>query len=100
MSEFKGTKDIWYVYKPENIGSVNVSFGYPNGFNGYMVLWYHHFDNGSIEAKANALLISKAPEMLQNLIDIVWLIKMGATIEELNDRINTSKQLIKEATQL
>ena len=39
-------------------------------------------------------------EMLQDLIDIVWLIDMGATSEELHERIEKSKQLIKEATEL
>jgi hypothetical protein len=93
MSEFKGTKGKWEVnprasrnVRCNNLTVANCSQG-QDGEN-------------EIEEKHNALLISKSPEMLQDLIDIVWLIEMGATLEELNERIKTSKQLIKEATEL
>jgi len=95
MSEFKGTKGKWTSFKPQD-------------GNGFVYVNNEYLTTGTIatcygdgeEPKANALLISKAPEMLQDLIDIVWLIDMGATTEELHKRIEKSKQLIKEATQL
>jgi hypothetical protein len=49
---------------------------------------------------ANAKLISCALELLTDLNDIVWLIERGATMEELEERIKTSKQLIKKATEI
>lgn len=48
----------------------------------------------------NALLISKAPLLFSDLLDIVWLVEKGATYEEVQERIKTSKQLLKEATEL
>jgi len=95
--EFKGTKGKWEVFKPKHIGLTNVSFGENNGFNPFIELWNHQFDNKKEEAEANALLISKAPEMLKALL---------ITIEELED-IDTLQnhrdylcKLIKEATEL
>jgi hypothetical protein len=43
---------------------------------------------------------AKYNEMLTDLNDLVWLIEQGETIEELQERIKVSKQLIKEATQI
>jgi hypothetical protein len=94
IMEFKGTKGKWEHYKPLHIGSDNVSFGDQTGFNPYIEIWHCQFENKE-EAKANALLISKAPEMLEMLKKIFF----G------NDYKNPSlhmeiKQLIKEATEL
>lgn len=50
------------------------------------------FDYSGNEAKANALLISKAPEMLEMLIDIKGY--LGSDVKE------KVEQLIKEATEL
>jgi hypothetical protein len=52
------------------------------------------------EEIANAKLISCALELLTDLNDIVWLIERGATMEELEERIKTSKELIKKATEI
>jgi len=64
--EFKGTKGKWEVYKPDHIGCVNVSVGKYDGFNGFVELWHHHFENKQ-EAEANAKLIASAPEMFEML---------------------------------
>lgn len=67
--EFKGTKGKWEVYKPDHIGCVNVSVGNYDGFNGFVGLWHHHFENKQ-EAEANAKLIASAPEMFEMLNNI------------------------------
>ena len=67
--EFKGTKGKWEVYKPDHIGCVNVSIGNYDGFNGFVELWHHHFENKQ-EAEANAKLIASAPEMFEMLNNI------------------------------
>lgn len=96
--EFKGTKGKWEVYNPNHIGCINVSFGKNDGFTGYVELWHHHFENKE-EAKANALLISKAPEMLEFLQSIVSDYENGL-IEDIEDLAIRSEQLIKEAIEL
>lgn len=53
----------------------------------------------SDESKANALLISKAPEMLEMLIDFVETYESGGVINN-EYYIDKFKQLIKEATEL
>jgi len=55
------------------------------------------FDNNK-KSLSNLELISCAPELLFDLNDVVWLIENRATYEELIERIETSKQLIKKAT--
>lgn len=87
MSEFKGTKGNWSVYKPNHIGCENVNIGDNTGFDGYVELWHHHYDTKE-EAKANALLISKAPEMLEMLQNITEYSPYEI------------KQLIKQATEI
>jgi len=48
---------------------------------------------------SNAKLIASAPLLLSDLCDLVWLIESGATQEELEERIKTSKQLISKITE-
>ena len=102
MDNYNFTKGKWEVYNPNHIGCINVSFGKNDGFTGYVELWHHYFENKE-EAKANALLISKAPEMLEMLKKLVnefshytelaqGTSKCGAVLD--------AKQLIKEATEL
>lgn len=81
MTEFKGTKGKWvYDYEQESILSEN----------GYIIA-----DIFPIGQEANALLISKAPEMLEMLKLIVD--ECFIDHEPLELKI---KQLIKEATEL
>ena len=57
-------------------------------------------DEYYIQAKYNDLLKSKSPELLSELVDLVWLIDRGATIEELEERIVQSKKVIKQSIEL
>ena len=97
--EFKGTKGKWEVYNPNHIGCINVSFGKNDGFTGYVELWHHYFENKE-EAKANALLISKAPEMLEKLAEVKDLLEAYPSEAEMNLKAVEIRQLIKEATEL
>jgi hypothetical protein len=72
--EFLGTKESWSVYGPGHVGCTNVSIGDCNGFNGYIELWHHHYKNKEV-AKANALLISKSPILLQAIYDSIQELK-------------------------
>ena len=91
MNEFKGTKGKWEInsrasrnVRCNNLTVANCSQG-QDGEN-------------ETEEKANALLISKAPEMLEMLKELV---KQNTYrgYEESEDVIE-AKQLIKEATQI
>ena len=81
--EFKGPKGKWEVYNPNHIGCINVSFGKNDGFTGYVELWHHYFENKE-EAKANALLISKSPILLQAIYDSIEPLKK-AGLKEMAD---------------
>jgi hypothetical protein len=52
------------------------------------------------ELKELELLLEQREKMLNELIDLVWLIERGATNEELQERIVQSKRIIKESTEL
>jgi hypothetical protein len=84
--EFKGR---WELFKPDHIGCENVSIGTYTGFNPFIEVWHHQFDNIN-EAKNTALLISKAPEMLEMLMEVLEN-KSDVDYEKI-------KQLIKELT--
>ena len=80
MSEFKGTKDIWYINRWGNITSESSEIAYMPSL------------TSKEQKEANALLISKAPEMLDMLKDIKDYLG--------SDKRQEVEQLIKEATQL
>jgi hypothetical protein len=91
MSEFKGTKGKWYV------DHINIR---RNKYNVICTSIRTDYDYSFAEvfgcdekAKANALLISKAPEMLEMLIFLRPTFKGTKTGESI-------EQLIKEATEL
>lgn len=90
--EFKGTKGNWEVYTPDHIGCTNVKFG-KEEWDGFIKVWHHH--NGSMQAKANALLISKAPKMLE-MLNRINEDKLWGSDQDFTEL----KQLIKEATEL
>ena len=107
MSEFKGTKGKWKI---EDIKSP-----YETTINSseYRIAEVKHFEGKNFndpiekEAKANALLISKAPEFYQDAInDLELLERVAKQLDELGgylesdvlDRIQQKKQLIQEAT--
>ena len=93
MSEFKGTKGKWGV--EENPYYMDVRFGSTVR---YGTISLHLYQENltdiskSDENKANAVLISKAPEMLE-MLELL-------TTYYSADNIEKAKQLIKEATTL
>ena len=95
MSEFKGTKGKWQSYTPDHIGCTNVKFG-KEEWDGFIEVWHHH--NGSVQAKSNALLISKAPEMLEMLQEFVLDFDNGL-IDDFQIARDRFEKLIKEATE-
>lgn len=85
--EFKGTKGKWYRDTKSRI----VSSVYSENEQKLI----HISGKNNEEAKANALLISKAPEMLEMLKKIVYVKESG-----LDFTLDSVKQLIKEATEI
>ncbi len=57
-------------------------------------------DEATEETKANALLISKAPEMLEKLAEVKDLLEAYPSEAEMNLKAVEIRQLIKEATEL
>ena len=95
MSEFKGTKGKWVVEKTHEKGK-----WIQNEDGGYCAV-----SAGSTleESKANALLISKAPEMLEMLNRVLNDVDFSSTLWGNDAGIILSEeieQLIKEATEL
>jgi hypothetical protein len=94
MSEFKGTKGDWEFSMCQISEQININSGLINIANvfSYDVLCG---ENDIEETKANALLISKAPEMLEMLK------KCEKTLREIYEcDTKEIEQLIKEATEL
>lgn len=90
MSEFKGTKGKWYhengksvsIFHPKIIGE-RICTVIISGFEPTEEDFY------------NALLISKAPEMLEMLIEIC-----NSTKNEMDYKLTKAEELIKKATEL
>ena|SRR5690606_16031018 len=108
--EFKGTKGKWYskVTRSSNINgdeavvvfSENDNPSIDKGICRLTTLNYNqNLVQEELEMKYNALLISKAPEMLEMLIDFVETYESGGVINN-EYYIDKFKQLIKEATEL
>jgi hypothetical protein len=95
MTEFKGTKGKWAVLQTDEVEShLDIAI---NTEREDCVCWvYSKFDYQDFNGKANALLISKAPEMLEMLE------KLEPIFRELNvvGLANEIEQLIKEATEI
>ncbi len=87
--EFKGTKGKWKVNK----NSTTLSTDDKKDF---ITCWI--FQPEKEEAKANALLISKAPEMLEMLKDIYSKYQEKGHLLDVSP--SAIEQLIKEATEL
>ena len=91
MERFKGTKGGWYF--KERFGSLEM---YADRIAEYDVLCNFERSTASEdETKANALLMSKAPKMLEMLIYLIKDEQLCTVAME--DEV---KQLIKEATEL
>jgi len=86
--EFKGTKGKWSITTDNEIGILI------SGFNPLSDITTVHRYGFQEEEDANALLISKAPEMLE-FIDVI------ANTENIYQHLREkAQQLIKEATEL
>ena len=85
--EFKGTKGKWELKNMDN---------------NWLVMYNNINLVGINNNKANALLISKAPEMLEMLNKIVLMTDTcKGTFQDFKERYNLEiKQLIKEATEI
>lgn len=97
MKEFKGTKGKWAA---ETSGGKGSWIGNENGWAALSC------GNTHEESEANALLISKAPELLQlaqmhvdklDLSNLEFYEKYGFNVSELTDK---TRELIKSATDL
>jgi len=100
--EFKGTKGKWEL-GGATIEGVLISARHPQNRDICTVWAYDVEFLEQQEAKANALLISKAPEMLEMLNDLHGRIDFSGEAWGSNEGIELSnkiKQLIKEATEL
>lgn len=108
--KFKGTKGEWYIEKQrddhynQNIFAINTEGKYE-----FITVWYTIEDDG-IQQHANALLISKAPEILKMLeyftaypdedFESEFNSNQVFEMTVLCSKIKEAKQLIKEATTL
>lgn len=92
MGNFKGTKGKWYRNKESRI----VSSVYSEN-NEKLI---HISGKNNEEAQANALLISKAPEMLGLLDRFATIRYKGASKKELEELFMEAEELIKSATEL
>jgi hypothetical protein len=96
--EFKGTKGKWELSNNKTHGRQMIDLG---EFKGSIDVWYHSGDSMTKEeAEANALLISKAPEMLEMLKKINHTITLHGKIDNGSDLHKNLTQLIKESTEL
>lgn len=105
--EFKGTKGKWEI-----IGEPFIDDTLPEGSGPYSGTWYVRSGKTTIvgvpaysfwgltyeEGKANAQLISKAPEMLEMLDKVLDVIAPEFPDDDQYNLIVSIKQLIKEAT--
>ena len=100
--EFKGTKGKWYIEnlhapKEGKYPAFEIDISTETEEN-MCTVWYAELF--AEEAKANALLISKAPEMLEMLIGFVERWDFVNPHLFYNAEIEQARQLIKEATEL
>lgn len=94
--EFKGTKGKWKNVVIDIADFKQVVVGIDKG-KAICHLWFEYSEGISDEIKANALLISKAPEMLEMLKELhEELLEFKGWANE----CSKIKQLIKEATEL
>lgn len=104
--EFKGTKGEWFIKKEDlktvmQQGNICIRSTQENR-NWIAEALYNHVNKGMdlTELKANALLISKAPEMLDMLQKVNdSFLNDSATIEQIKLR-NKIEKLIKKATKI
>ena len=110
--DFKGTKGKWKykVIYGKNRPKITVQIPIIENFNKELILGIIGEDDCTVascccqEEHANALLISKAPEMLEMLQELVrsadGMFNNGEPSETYYQLINKAEKLIKEATEL
>jgi hypothetical protein len=91
--EFKGTKGKWFIDNEES--HIMSNYVYCNVISTKNTIGLADIYGNDEQGKANALLISKAPEMLE-MLDYLST-RLGTAFEREIQEIN---QLIKEATEL
>lgn len=89
MSEFKGTKGKWEVLNNDILTNFHTKIAKVHPVN----------LNDNLEHKYNALLISKAPEILEFLTQLQYACENGL-IQDLEELGESTKELIKSATDL
>lgn len=108
MGDFKGTKGRWIIKHSTKNPAWNVVGTVLGGRHKIARCPYHvneslseEWNNKEMdEQKANAQLISKAPEMLEMLEELVCDLSGENLSSAMNDTIKRAEQLIKQATKL
>ena len=103
MTNFKGTKAKWFVEQDSySNGWIAITSDFDSDYDKMVCTIYGPLTNvlGVLPEKtlANALLISKAPEMLEMLESIVSTWDTNQNFDE--EYFNNIKNLIKQATEL
>ena len=101
-NQFKGTKGKWIIdHKESSINEYGIAFKAISNESKTKISLADIYGDDE-EAKANALLISKSPEMLEMLIEFQTMCdkRKFPTESELMEMGNKAKQLIKEATEI
>ncbi|EPL7679804.1 hypothetical protein [Elizabethkingia anophelis] len=101
MSEFKGTKGKLTIDKAEDVNGNVLYYGIYSNYSSIATCHPNEYCSTTIDmAKANAVLFSKAPEMLEMLNKIIEEYKVGNHDNFImSDLIDESEKLIKEATE-
>lgn len=92
--EFKGTKGKWNVM---SAGGLGVPYIVYTGDETIFQCYNTHSNN---DAKYNAQLISKSPEMFDMIEELIYQFENNNNSSQETDLLNEAKQLIKEATEL
>ena len=102
MNQFKGTKGKWANYRSTLVNNEIITHSVSCQTK-RIALCYNFWEEDQTknvdqdEAKYNALLISKAPKMLETLDQIIPMLK---SLEGYEETIKEIEKLIKEATDL
>ena len=99
MDNTKFTKGKWISNYQAGSWLIQDLETYQDGYKGSIAEVYY-FDDGEDTAELNALLISKAPEMLEELKHLVKALKVVSSFGATNGIIEHAENLIKEATTL
>jgi len=97
--DFKGTKGKWIANYSKGSWLIQDLETYQEGFKSSIAEVYY-FEDSKNTAEYNALLISKAPEMLEMLMILVGDIKQGPVDFSKSEKIKMTRRLINEVTGL